>query len=187
MVKEIIQIGNPILFERSKEVDLKEMSSKRIKSVIQDLKDTVKAHSEEAAGLSAVQIGYLDRIFIFDLNADNPEEPRRKWEVVINPLVRVTSNETSIVWEGCMSISSNKQRLYGPVIRPNEVTIEYISEQGEKKELSVKGFISHLILHELDHLEGILFLKHISNPKNIWKEDDLDAYYKKNHKYPAII
>lgn len=187
MVKEIIQIGNPMLFEKSKEVNINDLSRKRIKAIIQDLKDTAKAYSEEAAGLSAVQIGYLDRIFIFDLNADNPEEPRKKWEIVINPIIKNASNQTSTVWEGCMSISNNKQRLYGPVSRPNEVAIEYISEQGEKKEVSGKGFLSHLILHEMDHLDGILFLKYIPNPKNIWKADELDSYYEKNKKYPSIL
>lgn len=187
MVKEILQIGNPILFEKSKEVNSADITRKRIKSVIQDLKDTAKAYSEEAAGLSAVQIGYLDRVFIFDLNADKSEEPRKKWEIVINPVIKSSSIQTSTVWEGCMSISNNKQRLYGPVSRAKEIAVEYISENGEMRQIAASGFLSHLLLHEIDHLDGILFLKYITNPQNIWKADALDTYFEKNKKYPPIV
>lgn len=187
MVKSILQIGDPSLFQISKEINLKELGRKHYQTVIKDLVDTAIANKDDAAGLSGVQIGYLDRIFVFDIYADYPDKQTlKKWEIVINPSIVSVSSEPSTVWEGCMSISSGDMRLYGPVSRPNKVEIHYFDKHGKGKNFISEGFMSHLILHEMDHLDGILFLKYVPKLENIWKADALDKYYQDNKKYPPV-
>src|SRR5690606_1621578 len=135
------------------------------------------AHKDAAAGLSAVQIGELYRIFIVK-RVDLPQSDQL--EIMINPIITFESQQKSLEWEGCMSINSDNQRLYGPVQRSKTVEVAYFNEKAEKKKLKATEFFSHLIQHELDHLNGILFLSYVKNPKNIWKEEDLDAYIDKH-------
>ncbi len=205
MVKEIIQLGDPRLLKTSEKIDLNQIKTQAIQNLAKDLLDTVKKHEDSAAGLSAVQIGELKRIFVvkdlrkedlFETKTDDSakikydsllEQSRAEgFEIVINPKVTYLSKKLSTEWEGCMSISSRNQRLFGPVSRADEVRIEYYDLDGKKKNLTAKDFFSHLIQHELDHLNGILFLKYIENPTNIWSEDDLDDYLSKYNRFPKI-
>lgn len=184
MVRDIIQLGDKRLNQVSKEVIPHEIKSERIQSIIKDTIDTVKAFPEEAAGLSAVQIGELERIFVVkrvDISSDTD-----RYDVIINPKVIFSSKDKSVEWEGCMSISSENLRLYGPVERSRVVEIEYLDENGDKKVLKGKGFFSHLIQHELDHLNGKLFLAHVKDPNNVWNEEKLDAYLDKYGSLPQF-
>lgn len=184
MIKDIIQLGDKRLNQVSKEVIPHEISSDRVQAIITDLLDTVKAHNNEAAGLSAVQIGELDRIFVVrrvDIASDTD-----RYDIMINPEVIFQSKDTSVEWEGCMSISSENLRLYGPVERSRVVEIKYLNENNEKKSIKAKNFFSHLIQHELDHLDGKLFLSHVKDPANIWNEEKLDAYLDKYGSMPTL-
>jgi len=187
MVKEIIQIGDKRLGEKSKRVEKKEILSREIKDLIQDLKDTCNVEPDTSAGLSAVQIGVLKRVYIVRRIDIEKEEDEPIWEAMINPEVETEGKQTSIIWEGCLSVGTDKNRLFGPVDRHTYVTVRYLNERGEQKELKAKGFFAHIIQHEQDHLDGILFLKYVSDPRNLWKLEDLDAYITENESYPAIV
>ncbi len=185
MVRKIIQIGDNRLLEESKEISKEELNSKEIKQIAEDLVDTIKHYNETAAGLSAVQIGVMKRIFAVKIEKEDSEEV--EYKVLINPEIEKQSTETTIVWEGCMSISSKNQRLYGPVERSKEVRIKYTDLQGNTQRIQAEEFYSHLLLHEMDHLDGKLFLQYVSNPENLWNEEDLDKYLEQYNKFPPVV
>lgn len=187
MIKPIIQLGNELLTQQSEPIEHAKISSGVVQDLATNLVDTLKHHTKEAAGLSAVQIGTLLQMYVIKRMDLSEERAEQEIEVLINPRIKVKNKTNNIEWEGCMSISSNNLRLFGPVARPSEIIVEYFDKEGNKKKLRAKGFFAHLIQHEQDHLNGILFLQYISNPKNIWKEDELDAYLEQYKRFPSIV
>lgn len=185
MVKAIIQIGDKKLIQKSESIEIDRISSAEIQNLAKDVLDTCIANQKNAAGLSAVQIGVLKRLFVVKLVGKENDES--KWITMINPEIVKQSKEQSMEWEGCMSISSKNRRLYGPVYRSKNVEISYYDLEGKKQKISGSGFFSHLLLHEMDHLDGVLFLGYIDNPDNIWTEDELDEYLDLHGKFPKIV
>lgn len=106
------------------------------------------------------------------------------WLTIINPELTKENNYDTIYWEGCLSVGLGKSALYGPVGRTEKISFEYYDEEGNKKMLDTRDYFAHVILHEVDHLDGILFLSRIENIENIWKSGDLDEYIKIHKKYP---
>jgi peptide deformylase len=189
MIKPIIQLGDDRLFEESELIEKGSISSGKVQEVAQDVLDTLKHHRDSAAGLSAVQIGILKRIFVvkrYDLY-DGENDDEYQYETLINPRIVKGSSLETIEWEGCMSISSGNLRLYGPVSRSKETEVEYMNLNGEIKRIKGEKFFSHLLLHEMDHLNGKLFLEYVDNPKNIWNEEELDNYLDEYKKFPPIV
>lgn len=187
MIKEIIQIGDPILYEKSKRVDPKDIFSRENRELIQDMLDTLNSDPDSSAGLSAVQIGIPKQIYIIrrvDMEEDSDTNPI--WNVVINPRIIHASQDESYMWEGCLSVGTDENRLFAPVPRAERVEIEFLDEKGETKTLKADEYLAHIIQHEQDHLNGILFLKYIISPENIWTGKRLDEYIQKHGKYPPV-
>lgn len=182
MVREIIQIGNPLLTQVSSPVPENELQSKKIQSLIQDMLDTCKHHDKDTAGLSAVQIGEPVRIYVarrIDVNEDI-------WEVFINPELEILDSEEGIMWEGCMSIGEGDNRLFAPVARANKVKVTYTKTDGTKAELVATDYMAHIVQHEQDHLNGKLFLQYVDDPRKVWKNKDLDEYLEEHGQYPSV-
>jgi peptide deformylase len=109
-------------------------------------------------GLAAIQIGEPKRIVTLDLaKKDEPKEP----QVFINPEVTWVSEERHVHEEGCLSIPE----YYEDVERPAEVTVKYLDGAGKKRELHATGILATCLQHEIDHLNGVLFIDHLSKLK----------------------
>lgn len=191
MNKKIVQIGDPILTKKTTQVT--DIDSEETKSIVKDLLDTCMSNKDGTAGLSAPQISYSKRICVcrrIDLEEKHGEgsvKDEHLWEVMINPIITNISDEKSTFWEACLSIGEGNNKLFGPVSRPLDVTIKYTSPSGEEKQLSGTEFFSHVIQHELDHLDGILFLTYVTNPENIWPEPEFESYINETGDYPPIV
>ena len=189
MIRKILQMDQPSLKTPSEPVTV--FGSEELKTLVQDLLDTCLDKEEVTAGLSAPQIGINLQVCVcrrMDLE-EKSEEPIEKvllWEVLINPKINSTLKKHSTYWEGCLSVGEGEDGLYGPVTRPDYVKIEYKDINGNIKSLDCKGFFAHIVQHELDHLNGIIFLKYIDDPQAIWKCKDLDNYYAKHGEYPEV-
>lgn len=156
MIQKIIQSGNPIL--RTKSKPIQKIDAKILK-LIQDLKDTLKVQKDpEGVGLAAPQIGKNLQLFL----ADYKDFKR----VVINPKITAISNnkkeqkdkkKSKEILEGCLSLP----HYYGPLKRSEKVTLEYLNEEGKKITEEFTGFNAQIILHEVDHLNGVLFIDHL--------------------------
>lgn len=185
MVREIIQIGDQTLYTKSIEVTPEGLSSRETQELIQDMIDTCNLDPKGTGGLSAVQVGELKRIFI--VNRLDKTEEGGEWEVVVNPILETIGNQRSVAWEGCLSVGEGDKRLFGPVERADHVKLKYLNRVGESRELEANDFFAHVIQHEVDHLDGILFLRHIKNPLNIWTSGELDDYIDDNGELPEVV
>jgi peptide deformylase len=160
MIKKVVQAGDPGLRKVSKPVD---KIDKKILLLIADLKETLLAHKNpEGVGLAAPQIGKNLRVFVM--------RDGEKLKTVINPEIISTSkvkttktkkkNENEIL-EGCLSIP----HYYGPLTRGEEIKIKYLNEDGQKVVETFKDFPAQIVQHEIDHLEGFLFVDRLLEQK----------------------
>lgn len=156
MIRKIVPVTDPVLRKKSKSV---KKIDKKIKSLIDDLKDTLLSQKDpEGVGLAAPQIGKNIRLFAM--------KPKKDITIVINPKIVNIEDDEGVkkdpkTLEGCLSLP----RYYGPLIRPRKIAIKYLSEEGKKITKTFKGFPAQVVQHEIDHLDGILFVDHLLEKK----------------------
>ncbi len=152
-VKTIIVEPNKILRQISepvKEVD------KTVQKLMDDMLDTM--YAAKGIGLAAIQIGVPKRIIVMDLEKDqNNSKPM----YFINPEIKNKNIQKSIYEEGCLSVPGQ----FAEVERPSKCEVEYLDYNGDKKILKAEGLLATCIQHEMDHLEGILFIDYLSKLK----------------------
>lgn len=144
-VRTIREDGDEILRKKSRVV---EVIDDKIRELLDDMVETM--HKANGVGLSAVQVGILKRIVVIDLYDE------RGPIKLINPVITKSKGEQEVE-EGCLSFPNQ----YGKIRRPTEVTMEALDENGEKIKIKAKGLLAQAICHELDHLDGILFVDKI--------------------------
>jgi len=176
IVKKIIQVGNPILNQKSKKVN--NINSKETKKVIKDLSDSLRYHS--LIGMAASQIGSKQRIFITEVRKTKFRNPNDldKLRVYINPKITWTSKNEVIIYEGCGSVAN--ANLFGPVKRPKKIIIKATDEKGNEFELKVDGILSRVIQHEYDHLDGIEFTEKITDIRKIMSSEEYIKFKDRN-------
>ena len=111
-------------------------------------------------GLAANQIGLLNRVLVMDL-ADRKKDETPNPICMANPEITWTSDEISLMEEGCLSLPGQ----YADVERPAEVRVKYLGRDGKLAELKADGLLAHCVQHEIDHLNGLVFVDHISSLK----------------------
>ncbi|BDQ04691.1 MAG: peptide deformylase [Candidatus Dojkabacteria bacterium] len=177
----ILQYPDPKLSAKSRDVRKNEPD---LLLIIDSLKNLAKKHSKGGitlVGLSAPQLGLNIRLFVYyDLR-------KKQYMEVINPKLVYASKELSTEWEGCASVGKGENSLFGPVSRSKSCQIRYYDLAGNEQILNANGYLSHVILHELDHFEGIIFLDRVIDPKLIMTARELDEYaLKHGGKYPEV-
>ena len=139
-IRNVVQVGDEVL--RGKCFPVENFDS-NLWSLLDDMKDTVK--KEQGAGLAAPQVGVLRRVAVVDVEEGYFE--------FINPVIIAQKGEQT-GWEGCLSVRGKS----GVVSRPMKVKLAYQDRYGEKYVLQAKGFFARAICHELDHLDGVLYI-----------------------------
>jgi peptide deformylase len=127
-----------------------------IKKLVDDMFETM--YDAPGIGLAAIQLGVAKRVVVMDLSK---KEDDHKPQVFINPEITWKSDETAKYEEGCLSIPE----YYEEVERPAEVKVKYLDLDGKSHEVKVKGLLATCIQHEVDHVNGVLFIDHISKLK----------------------
>ena len=174
MIRQVLKTTEPRLRDKSKPV---KKIDKKIKLLVRDLKNTLSAQSNpEGIGLAAPQIGKYLKVFII--------KPAKDIKTIINPkIVEISAKKFSKkkkkekIMEGCLSLP----HFYGPLKRPPKIKIEYLDEDGNKKIDTFEGLEAQIIQHEIDHLEGVLFIDRLLEQKEKlyeyvdgeWEEVDL--------------
>jgi peptide deformylase len=115
-------------------------------------------HAAHGIGLAAPQVGVLKRVIVLDIS--QPEEPASPYRIA-NPEVVWRSPEVVSGEEGCLSLPEQ----FGEVTRPEGVRVRYLDEDGEARELEAHGLLAKCVQHEIDHLDGVLFVDHLSSLK----------------------
>ena len=152
-LREILVLPDKTLRKISEPVAAVDDDTRRL---IEDMFDTM--YEAPGIGLAAIQIGVPRRVITMDLaKKDDPKEPA----VFINPEIVSSSDETAIYEEGCLSIPD----YYEEVERPARVTVRYLDGEGRPREVEADGLLATCLQHEIDHLNGVLFIDHISKLK----------------------
>ena len=152
-LKEIITVPNEILKKISDPIENVGINEKKL---INDLFETM--YHSNGIGLAAVQVGVLKRVLVVDVS--NKDE-KKKPIALINPVIKNFSNDKSVYEEGCLSIPDT----FIEIERPKICEVEYIDEEGKKKNLKWDGLLSTCIQHEINHLDGKLIIDHLSKLK----------------------
>jgi peptide deformylase len=124
-----------------------------IRALLDDMLETM--YAEEGIGLAAIQIGIPKRLIVADVHREN--EPPAPFKLV-NPELLWTSEDQALHEEGCLSLPEQ----FAEVERPAKARIRYLDESGQQLEIEAEGVLALCLQHEIDHLEGILFVDHIS-------------------------
>ena len=152
-VKKILIEPNKLLRQVSKIVE-KVGDKERV--LMDDMLDTM--YDAPGIGLAAIQIGIPKRIIVMDISRDeNKKEPR----YFVNPVIKNKNEEKAKYEEGCLSVPDQ----FAEIERPNACEVEYLDYEGKKQLLKADGLLATCIQHEMDHLEGILFIDYLSKLK----------------------
>ena len=152
-VKTILTEPNNVLRKISEPVD---KVGKEEKILMDDMLETM--YAANGIGLAAIQIGVPKRIIVMDLGReDGKKDPR----YFVNPVIKNKNLSKSTYEEGCLSVPNQ----FAEIDRPSKCEVEYLDYNGEKKFLKTSGLLATCIQHEMDHLEGILFIDYLSKLK----------------------
>ena len=148
--RKIVIEPDPILRKESEPI---EKVDNDLRKLLDDMLETM--YAAPGIGLAAVQVGILKRLIVIDISKD---KEKKNPLFLINPEIVSKSKNTSIYEEGCLSLPGH----FAEIERPAECQINFLDYNGKKKEISAKGLLSTCIQHELDHLNGILFIDYLS-------------------------
>ena len=163
MIRTIVQVGEPVLRERARELEPGELASAEVQALVDDLVETMR--DAGGAGLAAPQIGVPLRLFVVEVR-DNPRYPYKPpipLRVVANPELRPVDDEAFPSYEGCLSVPE----LRGVVRRHGAIELAYLDRDGRRVVERVRGLSAGTFQHELDHLDGVLFLDRVDDPRTL--------------------
>jgi peptide deformylase len=152
-IRKILIEPDPFL--RQKSYDIDEVDDE-IRKLMDDMLDTM--YAAPGIGLAAIQVGIPKRIIVIDLSKD---VDKKNPLFFVNPKIIVKSKNNSTYEEGCLSVPGQ----FAEIDRPDQCHIKYLDYSGDKKELRAEGLLATCIQHEMDHLEGILFIDYLSKLK----------------------
>ena len=153
MLRKILTEPDPILRKKCEPLERVDIDTKKL---MDDMLETM--YAAPGIGLAAVQVGILKRLIVIDISKG---EEQKKPLFLINPKIINQSKKTSVYEEGCLSIPG----LFAEIERPAECTLKYIDYHGKEKELKAEGLLATCVQHEVDHLNGVLFIDYLSKLK----------------------
>ena len=153
MLRKILTEPDPILRKKCEPLEKVDVDTKKL---MDDMLETM--YVAPGIGLAAVQVGILKRLVVIDISKG---EEKKQPIFLINPQIIHRSKKTSVYEEGCLSLPGQ----FAEIERPAECTIKYIDYNGKEKDLKANGLLATCIQHEVDHLNGILFIDYLSKLK----------------------
>ena len=174
-VREIVQVGHPVLRERAREVTPGELRAPEIQGLIDDMVETVRAAN--GAGLAANQVGEAVRLAVVEVRPGNPRYPYKPpvpLTVMVNPVLEPVGDETAEINEGCLSVPD----LRGTVDRHVTVRVRYLDRDGAAHEEVRRGLTAGTFQHEVDHLDGVLFLDRVRDPATFSTWEQFERHHR---------
>ena len=168
----ILQVGDPVLRERAREVSPEELPA--LQGLIDDMIATMRKAG--GAGLAANQVGDLHRILVaeVDHNPRYPYKPPLPLTVMVNPVIEPVGDETIPIIEGCLSVPE----LRGELARFAAIRVRYLDRDGTPREQAFEGLSAGTFQHEVDHLDGILFLDRVKDPRTFMTWEEFDRHHR---------
>ena len=153
MLRKILIEPDPILRKKCEPLEKVDIETKKL---MDDMLETM--YAAPGIGLAAIQVGILRRLVVIDISK---AEEKKNPIFLINPQIIHKSKKTSVYEEGCLSLPGQ----FAEIERPAECTLKYIDYNGKEKELKADGLLATCVQHEVDHLNGILFIDYLSKLK----------------------
>jgi peptide deformylase len=170
-VLDIATVGDPVLRTRAQELSAEELAAPATQQLIDDMIETMRAAG--GAGLAANQVRELVRVAVIEVdhNPRYPYKPPIPLTVIVNPVIEPAGDETIDINEGCLSVPD----LRGDVPRRLAVRVRYLDRAGEPHEAVERGLTAGTFQHEVDHLDGVLFLDRVRDPTTFttWEQFEL--------------
>ena len=168
-LRTIIRMGHPNLRRVAQPVELDDIGSDKMNTLLRDMEDTL--HDSGGIGLAAPQIDVDLRLAIIEI----PGGPTRYGDieampltVFFNPVIEALTTDREGYWEGCLSVPG----LRGFVERPQHIRVSYIDANKEPVEIELQGFLATVMQHEFDHLDGRLYIDHITDTRKLMFEEE---------------
>ena len=155
-IRKILTEPNKILREKSLRVENVDQDIQRL---MDDMLETL--YAAPGIGLAAIQVGVAKRVIVMDINRDRDKEPKKNPMYFVNPEITWKSENKFTYEEGCLSVPNQ----FAEIDRPKQCNVKYLDYNGQPQELKADGLLSICIQHEIDHLEGILFIDYLSKLK----------------------
>ncbi len=174
-VLPLVTVGDPVLRRRAREVTPEELRGPRVQRLIDDLVET-KRHAN-GAGLAANQVGELLRVAIVEVTPGNPRYPYKPpvaLTVMVNPVLEPVGDETVELNEGCLSVPG----LRGTVDRHVTVRVRYLDREGTAHDELRRGLTAGTFQHEVDHLDGVLFLDRVRDPTTFTTWEQFERHHR---------
>ncbi len=159
-LREIITVGDPRLREHSRQV---KTITPELKQLIHDMIETM--HAADGIGLAAPQIAELVRVVVIEVPEDEDIWGSGKLYVIINPEIVKASRDTEVGIEGCLSVPG----YIGEVERAGEVVVRGLNADGKRFRLRPRGYLARVFQHEIDHLNGVLYIDRLTAKDKIWE------------------
>ena len=162
----LTQLGHPVLRRKAKPV--RRVGDRQLQTLIKKMMQDMRR--ARGVGIAAPQVGKSLRLFIVASrpNPRYPSAPNMKPLAMINPRLLAHSRTTHTAWEGCLSIPG----IRGQVPRYNKIQIQYISESGKVEKMTLTGFVARIFQHELDHINGTVFLDRVQETRTLVTEKE---------------
>ena len=166
---EIAQVGNPILRQQAQLVQ--DITEEKLQQLMDNLLSI--ARDANGVGIAAPQVSESYRLFVIcsHPNPRYPDAPMMEPTIMINPRIISHSDEIVKGWEGCLSVP----RLRGLVPRYKMITVEYLDRYGKLQQQELRDFVARIFQHELDHLNGILFIDRVEKSEDLVDKESLSV------------
>ncbi len=160
----ICQFGNPILRQKARQLTIDEITLPETQGLIASMRYSLTAQKLGIA-LAAPQVGHSIALLVIAIRptAHRPSVDAADF-TMINPVITKTYGQTASVWEGCISAGSGKADLFAKVPRYPKIDVTYLDEYGATQAKTLDGLVAQAVQHEVDHLNGILFVDHVQDP-----------------------
>jgi peptide deformylase len=174
-LREVVEIGHPVLRERAREVTPEELRSEEVQRLIDDMIETMRAAS--GAGMAANQVAETLRIAVVEVRPGNPRYPYKPpipLTVIVNPVIEPLDAEVEQINEGCLSVPN----LRGEVPRHVNIRLRYLDREGVEHQEVRRGLTAGTFQHELDHLDGTLFVDRVTDPRTLTTWEQFERFHK---------
>jgi len=175
-IRKVARMGHPVLRQKGRKLSAKEIQSPEIRQLVTDMIETMDEYG--GIGLAAPQVHESIQLALlgFDEESDRyPEMGNQDLLVVINPTVTVLDKTPQSFWEGCLSVPG----LRGLVTRPRKIRVDFTDLEGKPQSIEPEGFLATVFQHELDHLDGILYIDRVEQGPGVTKfafQEEYDRY-----------
>lgn len=169
---ELTRFGNPILRQVARRLEVDEITSEETKQLIADMKHLLVGN-KYGVGLAAPQVGQNLALSVIGVKPTPTRSELEPFEtVIINPEIIEYHGEPEPMWEACVSCGSGDDLLYAQAMRHPEVTLRWRDESAQQREQKLGGFVAHVVQHEVDHLNGVLFVDRVKDATSFMMADE---------------